>query len=97
MKRNKLTKEEYKKTPILFKILYMLKLLKITQIVEYPNFNITRLKNIIFQFNFYNPLIIIFLLIIFLFGLCKSILITFSEFKKDIFKTNDLTIREYEK
>ena len=65
MTKNKLSKEEYKKTPILFKILYRLRLLKVIQIVEYPNFNITRLKNYIFQFNFYNPLIIIFLLIIF--------------------------------
>ena len=94
MVRNKLTKEEYKKTPILFKILYRLRLLKITQIVEYPTFNITKFKNIIFKLNFYNPLIIIFLLIIFLIGLYKSIIITFSEFKKDIFKTIDLTIRE---
>ena len=93
MKRNKLTKEEYKKTPILFKILYMLKLLKVIQVVEYPNFNITKLKNINFKLNFYNPLIIIFLFIVFFFGLYKSILITFKEMRKDIFNTINLTIR----
>lgn len=95
MKRIKLEKRQYKQIPLLFKILYSTRILNVSNIIKYQNF-LNHLENIQFRFNFYNPLILILLLIVFFILLFKNIIKIFIDIKEEMFKTINFTIRVYE-